>query len=237
MREHSGGKPAPGLTGNGLQDEHSGEPLDRSLITKPKRRQADRGNPIGANKKTDRVMATIVPDETWPGMWRVRMPDGHLTDMVNLTRAKGAAVALSRAVSCPGETRDDGAPDTTQVINTIVPASALRLVIEPTPNGRKWTARLNDRVICCSVWPFVKSARLLLAEGHPADTMVEVWRPNTAEWAMRGRLGPVAAMVIGGETSSRRAKNRSPTRDPEQGGRRSPPPDRARHRVASGGGQ
>jgi hypothetical protein len=27
--------------GNGLRDEHSGEPLDRSLITKPKRRQAD----------------------------------------------------------------------------------------------------------------------------------------------------------------------------------------------------
>jgi hypothetical protein len=43
-------------------------------------------------------MATIVPDSTWPGMWRVRMPDGHLTDMVNLTRAKDAAQSLALAV-------------------------------------------------------------------------------------------------------------------------------------------
>jgi hypothetical protein len=205
VRRHIGAKPAPAATGNGLRDEHSGEPLDHSLITKPKHRQADRGNPIGANKKTarisaarrdepvtcaacgrkvqrrmrgqrycsarcrendrgrvrkaflgqgtgapttpvkkfskineleaaktgsgtgirapaalrgrsydtndlmwdgmtlrqrkgGRVMATIEPDSTWPGMWRVRMPDGHLTDMVNLTRAKDAAQSLALAV-------------------------------------------------------------------------------------------------------------------------------------------
>jgi hypothetical protein len=191
--------------GNGLRDEHSDEPLDRSLITKPKRRQADRGNSTATNKKTERIlaarrdepvtcaacdrkverrmrgqrycsarcrekdrgrvrkaflsqdtgppttpvkkdsninrveaaktgsrtgnrapnairghsydtndlawdrltlrrrrdgqaMATIVPDSTWPGMWRVRMPDGHLTDMGNLTRAKDAAQSLALAV-------------------------------------------------------------------------------------------------------------------------------------------
>jgi hypothetical protein len=28
-------------------------------------------------------------------MWRVRLPDGRLSDMVNLTRAKDAAVALA----------------------------------------------------------------------------------------------------------------------------------------------
>jgi hypothetical protein len=44
------------------------------------------------------VMATTIPDSTWPGMWRVRMPDGRLTDMVNLTRAKDAAHALALAV-------------------------------------------------------------------------------------------------------------------------------------------
>jgi hypothetical protein len=43
--------------GNGFRDEHSGEPLDRSLITKPKRRQADRGNPTAANKKRKRISA------------------------------------------------------------------------------------------------------------------------------------------------------------------------------------
>jgi hypothetical protein len=49
-------------------------------------------------RKGGRVMATIEPDSTWPGMWRVRMPDGHLTDMVNLTRAKDAAQSLALAV-------------------------------------------------------------------------------------------------------------------------------------------
>ena len=31
-----------------------------------------------------------------PGMYRVRLPDGELSDMVNLTRAKDAALALAR---------------------------------------------------------------------------------------------------------------------------------------------
>jgi hypothetical protein len=36
---------------------------------------------------------TVVPDETYPTMWRVRGPDGSLSDMVNRTRAKDAALA------------------------------------------------------------------------------------------------------------------------------------------------
>jgi hypothetical protein len=32
----------------------------------------------------------IVPDSTYPGMYRVRWPDGTLSDMVNLTRANDA---------------------------------------------------------------------------------------------------------------------------------------------------
>ena len=74
-----------------------------------------------------------------------------------------------------------------------VSTAPLRIVIVPTASRKKWTARLNDRVLCVSAWPFVMSARLLLAEGYPADTMVELWRPNTSEWALRGRLGAVAA--------------------------------------------
>jgi hypothetical protein len=117
------------------------------------------------------------------------------------------------------------------------PAAPLLIVIQPTASGRKWTARLGDRVQCASVWPFVKSARLLLAEGYPADTVVEAWRLNTDEWAMRGRLGAVAAAVIDGKPASRRAKNGSPARDSERGGSRSPPPVCARARVASGSGR
>jgi hypothetical protein len=42
-----------------------------------------------------RPMLRVVPDATYPGIWRVRWPDGRLSDMVNLTRAKDAAVSLA----------------------------------------------------------------------------------------------------------------------------------------------
>ena len=42
-------------------------------------------------------IASVVPDGKYLGMWRVQRPDGRLTDMVNLTRAKDAAMALSLA--------------------------------------------------------------------------------------------------------------------------------------------
>jgi hypothetical protein len=93
-------------------------------------------------------------------------------------------------------------------------AAPLRIVIVPTASRKKWTARLNDRVLCVSAWPFVMSARLLLAEGYPADTMVEMWRPNTDEWALRGRLGAVAGTIIDGETALHCAKNGVPVRFP-----------------------
>jgi hypothetical protein len=93
-------------------------------------------------------------------------------------------------------------------------APPLRIVIEPTESRRKWSARLDDRVLCVRAWPFVRSARLLSTEGHPADAVIEMWRPNTDEWALRGRLGAVAATVIDGETASRRAKNGVPIRFP-----------------------
>jgi len=42
-----------------------------------------------------RVVASIVADSKYPQMWRVRLPSGHLTDIVNLTRAKDAARSLA----------------------------------------------------------------------------------------------------------------------------------------------
>jgi hypothetical protein len=42
-----------------------------------------------------RVLATIKPDAQWLGMWRIHLPlpDGYVTDMVNLTRARDAAIS------------------------------------------------------------------------------------------------------------------------------------------------
>jgi hypothetical protein len=36
----------------------------------------------------------VVPDSAHPGMWRVRWPDGRLSDMTNLTRAKDAVACF-----------------------------------------------------------------------------------------------------------------------------------------------
>jgi hypothetical protein len=44
-----------------------------------------------------KLLATVVPDRDWPGLWHVSLPNGHVTDMVNLSRAKDAAIALTCA--------------------------------------------------------------------------------------------------------------------------------------------
>jgi hypothetical protein len=43
----------------------------------------------------------IVPDSKWPGMFRLRLADGSLSDMVNLTRAKDA-LAFKKLGSAAG---------------------------------------------------------------------------------------------------------------------------------------
>ena len=44
--------------------------------------------------KSGRLLATVEPDSKYEGMFRVRLRNGHLTDMVNLSRAKDAAISL-----------------------------------------------------------------------------------------------------------------------------------------------
>jgi hypothetical protein len=49
-----------------------------------------------------RAMLHVVPDAKYPGiLWRVRHPDGRLSDMVNLSRAKDAARAIALAALAP----------------------------------------------------------------------------------------------------------------------------------------
>jgi hypothetical protein len=46
---------------------------------------------------TGRLLATIIPDAKYPKMYRVRLPNGNLTDMANISWAKEGAVALALA--------------------------------------------------------------------------------------------------------------------------------------------
>jgi hypothetical protein len=40
----------------------------------------------------------VVPDAKYASMWRVRYPDGSLSDMVNRSRAKDAALLAARRI-------------------------------------------------------------------------------------------------------------------------------------------
>jgi len=53
---------------------------------------------LNESSQSRRALA-ISPDAKYPGMWRIKLPNGLLSDMVNLTRAKDAAVSLGRAAS------------------------------------------------------------------------------------------------------------------------------------------
>lgn len=104
------------------------------------------------------------------------------------------------------------APPSTKSTSPTSSVAPFRIVIEPTASGRKWIARLDDRILCVTAWPFVKTARLLLAGGHPTDAVIEMWRPGTDTWSLRGRIGVVAATIIDGEKGPPRAKNGPPVR-------------------------
>ena len=53
--------------------------------------------PILRASKAPSLDPRIVPDAKWPGMYRIRLRDGSLSDMTNLTRARdGLAAAVSR---------------------------------------------------------------------------------------------------------------------------------------------
>ena len=53
---------------------------------------------------------SITPDTKYPSMWRVRYPDGSLSDIVNLTRARDGARCLALAVLNTRETRLAASP-------------------------------------------------------------------------------------------------------------------------------
>jgi hypothetical protein len=48
-------------------------------------------------KNTTLGAVSIVRDAKWPSMYRLRFPDGRLSDMVNLVRAKDALAAMKGA--------------------------------------------------------------------------------------------------------------------------------------------
>ena len=57
-----------------------------------------------------RTLLRIVRDRVYPEMWRVRFPDGSLTDMVNRTRAKDAALSIAHRLLNMSESLSEAPP-------------------------------------------------------------------------------------------------------------------------------
>jgi hypothetical protein len=93
-------------------------------------------------------------------------------------------------------------------------AAAISIIVTPTLSGRKWLATFEGAVLCTSSSPLVMSARILLARAFDPARTVEMWHANATAWALRGRLGPVAATLIDGEKATPPAKNRVLARFP-----------------------
>jgi hypothetical protein len=45
--------------------------------------------------RSGRIVAIVFPDLGLPSMFRIKLPDGSISDMVNLARAKDAALSLA----------------------------------------------------------------------------------------------------------------------------------------------
>ena len=56
-------------------------------------------------------LLTVERDSDYTGMYRIRFPDGGLSDMANLTRAKDAAVALALKSLNSGDSGRKKRPD------------------------------------------------------------------------------------------------------------------------------
>jgi hypothetical protein len=75
----------------------------------------------------------VVPDATYPGMWRIRHSDGRLSDFVNLSRAKDAAISLALGILNADERRAVSPPmRETDPAAVLVPSEA-KSVLEPAP--------------------------------------------------------------------------------------------------------
>jgi hypothetical protein len=84
-------------------------------------------------------------------------------------------------------------------------------------SGRKWRAQLDGKTLCVCTSPFVMSARLLIAQGFDPIRIIEMYHADADDWALRGRLGVVAATLLDGEQKvSRHARNGPPVRFPRK---------------------
>jgi hypothetical protein len=71
----------------------------------------------------------------------------------------------------------------------------IAIILEPVDRHGRSKASLPDgtMLVKSSRQPFLEAARALMAAGHSPNSWLEGWRPGSSTWALRARLGIVAA--------------------------------------------
>jgi hypothetical protein len=69
------------------------------------RELAWKGDRLSIAGKAKGPHVSVVQDQKYPNMWRVRYPDGQLSDMVNRTRTRDAAKSILLGILNHEETR------------------------------------------------------------------------------------------------------------------------------------
>jgi hypothetical protein len=95
-----------------------------------------KGNNLHVGGKGKPVLA-IEPDAWWPSMWRVKYQDGSLSDRVNLSRARDAAMSIALCILQGEEPRLEASPTAILVSPLLVIPSAPL----PGPSPQIATAR------------------------------------------------------------------------------------------------
>jgi hypothetical protein len=72
-------------------------------------------------------LARVEPDEKHDGMWRVRSPEGRLSDMANITWAKDAAATMALAVL----NRSDGIGTSAGAVKTSRSSAPYQAALQP----------------------------------------------------------------------------------------------------------
>jgi hypothetical protein len=136
--------------------------------------------------------ARIVPDVVHHGLYRVRYPDGELSDLMNLTRALQAVRVFA-----------EGGPRHVPARPPVVaPVDALVLTISPVATegehrrGEVYDVRVGDRHIVRSHQPFLDAARVLLSEGANPATVMVMRRAGSPVDSLVGRIGVAAKLTV-----------------------------------------
>ena len=140
----------------------------------------------------------VCPDPKWPSMWRIHY-GGRISDMVNLARAKDAAVSwVGGGKGIRWERRGTLAEGSSKPTATSAAPSprGMLIVVKEYKRRGLFDAYFDGRWLCRSHAPLLSAARVLLAEGIPPETPIMMRHQGSETISLRSTVGGAAALVV-----------------------------------------